>query len=201
MSLKQAVSFRNAALIVWDMQNGIARRAFNFSEIVGNVKLLVDAAHRCQIPVIYSQHTGLPSRYLSKYAEYSLKRRGIDPNKFSFMVEGSDEWNVVSELAPSNDDLVLRKHTASFFIGTMLEQILRSRNVESLILSGVSTEGGIDGTARHGASLGFIPVIAQDAVGSLEQPPHEGMLGIMRRMFEVETTATIVKNMESERIT
>jgi len=201
MSLRPEVSLRNAALIVWDMQNGIARRAFNYSEIVGNVKLLVDAAHRCQTPVIYSQHTGLPSKYLSKYFQYSLKRRGIDPSKSSFMVEGSEEWKVVNELTPSEDDLVLKKHTASFFVGTILEQVLRSRNVESLILSGVSTEGGIEGTARHGANLGFIPMIAQDAVGSFEQKPHEGMLEIMRRVFEVETTSTIIKNMESEQRT
>jgi nicotinamidase-related amidase len=201
MSLRPEVSLRNAALIVWDMQNGIARRAFNYGEIVGNVKLLVDAAHRCQTPVIYSQHTGLPSKYLSKYFQYSLKRRGIDPSKSSFMVEGSEEWKVVNELTPSEDDLVLKKHTASFFVGTILEQVLRSRNVESLILSGVSTEGGIEGTARHGANLGFIPMIAQDAVGSFEQKPHEGMLEIMRRVFEVETTSTIIKNMESEQRT
>jgi len=197
MSLRQGVSLRNAALVVWDMQNGIARRAFNFGEIVANVKLLVDAAHRSQIPVIYSQHTGLPSRYLSKYAEYSLKRRGIDRGKSSFMAEGSEEWKLVNELAPSEGDLILKKHTASFFIGTMLEQILRSSNVESLILSGVSTEGGIEGTARHGASLGFVPVIAQDAVGSFDQKVHERMLEVMRTMFEVENTAAIVKSMES----
>jgi nicotinamidase-related amidase len=180
------------------MQNGIARRAFNFREIVGNAKQLVAAAHRWQIPVIYGQYTGLPPQHLSKYAQYSLKRRGIDPNKSSFMAEGSEEWKIVSELAPSKDDLVLRKYTASFFVGTMLEQILRSMGVESLILTGVSTEGGIEGTARHGAYLGFIPVIAQDAVGSFDQQAHEGMLEIMRRMFEVETTATIVRNMETE---
>jgi nicotinamidase-related amidase len=197
VSVSQDVSYRNTALIVWDMQNGIARRAFNYQEIVGNVRLLLDAAHRYRMPVIYSQHTGLPSEFLSKYAAYSMRRRGIDPSKSSFMVEGSDEWSVVSELVPSKGDLVLKKHTASFFVGTILEQVLRARNVESLILTGVSTEGGVEGTARHGAYLGFIPVIAQDAVGSFDQQVHQGMLEIMRRMFEVVPTATIVKNLEA----
>ena len=200
-SVREDVSYRNVALIVWDMQNGIARRAFNFSEIVNNARLLIDAAHTYHIPVIYSQHTGLPSAYLSKYSEYSLKRRGIDPKKSSFMAEGSDEWKILKELAPGKDDLVLRKHTGSFFMGTILEQVLRSRTIESLILCGVSTEGGIEGTARDGASLGFIPVIAQDAVGSFDQKTHESMLEIMRKMFEVLPAASILKNLEAGRET
>lgn len=195
MSTKDDVSYQNAALIVWDMQNGIAKRAFNFNEIVKNTRLLVDAAHRYHIPIIYSQHTGLPYEYLSRYSIYSMKRRGIDPRSSStFMAEGSDDWRILDELSPNNDeDIVLRKHTASFFIGTILEQMLRSRNIETLIFSGVSTEGGIDGTARHGAYLGFIPVIAQDAVGSFDRRIHEQMLEIMRRMFEVESTSTIIE--------
>jgi nicotinamidase-related amidase len=197
MSTIQHVNYRSAALILWDMQNGIARRAFNFKQILENARLLLDAAHKHNLPTIYSQHTGLPSEYLSKYSIYSLGRRGMDPSK-PFMVEGSDEWKIVSELTPSKGDLVMKKHTASFFVGTILEQILRSRNIETLILSGVSTEGGIEGTARHAAYLGFVPVIAQDAVGSFEQQPHEAMLAIMRRMFEVASATTIIKNMEAD---
>jgi len=197
--MSDEVSFRNVALIVWDMQNGIARRVFNFDEIVRNAKRLVDAAHKSKSEalVIYSQHTGLPSQLLSKYARYSLKKRGIDPNKSSFMAEGSEEWKIVGELVPSKEDLIFNKYSASFFIGTPVEQILRTRGVETLILCGVSTEGGIDGTARHGGYLGFVPVIAQDAVGSFERQSHEAMLEIMRKMFEVTSTDVIVKKMEA----
>jgi nicotinamidase-related amidase len=203
MTAKEDLNYRNSVLIVWDMQNGIAKRAFNLKEIAKNARLLIDGAHEHQIPVVYSQHTALPYEYLSKYAAYSLKRRGIDPkNSSTFMAEGTEDWKILDELAPTKDDLVLRKHTASFFIGTILEQILRSRNIETLILCGVSTEGGIEGTARHGAYLGFIPVIAQDAVGSFDQQVHERMLEIMRRMFEVRATEAIIKNItESNRNT
>jgi hypothetical protein len=60
----------------------------------------------------------------------------------------------------------------------------------------VSTESG---TARHGAYLGFIPVTAQDAIDSFDQQIHKRMLGIRRRMLDIETTATIIKNIESQR--
>jgi len=196
MSTEQDLSFKNAALIVWDMQNAIAKRAFNFSEIVENARLLIEAAHEHHITVIYSQHTGLPYEYLSSYSKYSLQKRGIDPkNSSSFMLQGSDEWKIVDELSPTKDDLVFNKYTASFFTGTYVEQILRNKNIDKIILCGVSTEAGIEGTARHGASLGFIPVIAQDGVGSFDQQIHEKMLEIMHRSFHVESTAEIIKKM------
>ena len=144
------------ALVVWDMQYGISTRAFNFSEIVPRVKALREAAQGAGVPVIYSQHTGLPYEYLSAANIEFFKRRGLDP-KTGFMREGSKEWQIVEELAPAKEDLVLRKHTASFFIGTMLEQVLRNRGIETVVLTGVSTEAGIEGTARHASYLGFFP--------------------------------------------
>ncbi len=127
MSANLEVNYRNAALIVWDMQNAIANRASNFTEIVKNTRTLIDAAHENHIPVIFSQHTGLPYEYLSKYSRYSLQRRGIDPKNSTFVTEGSDEWRIVDELKPSPDDLVIKKYTPSFFTGTMIEQIFEKQ--------------------------------------------------------------------------
>ncbi len=191
------IDYRHSALIVWDMQYGIAKRAFNFEEVVKNAKLLIETARKSNIPVIYSQATPLPFDYMSKYSLYTAKRRGMDPRGHSPMAEGSEAWQIVSELHPTGGDLVFKKHTPSFFVGTALEQVLRGRQVDTLILCGVSTEVGIDGTARHGAYLGFLPVIAEDAVGSPEKDVHENMLSIMRRMFEVKSTREIIDKFQT----
>ena len=110
------------------MQYGISTRAFNFGEIVPRIRALKDAAHQAGIPVIYSQHTGLPYEYLSEASIAFFRRRGLDP-KTGFMREGSKEWQIVEELAPPKEHLVLLKHTPSFFIGTMLDQMLRNRGI------------------------------------------------------------------------
>ena len=189
------VNLDNSALIVWDMQNGIAKRAFNFSAITINVNLLIDAAHRSHKPVIASLHTGLAYEYQSKYGIYSAHRRGIDPRKVVPMVEGTDDWKLIDGLALGKDDVVLKKHTPSFFVGTMVEQLLRNRGVDTIILAGVSTNGGIEGTARHGASLGFIPIVVEDAVGSFDRTRHESALQMMRGMFPVWKTEDVVRSL------
>ncbi|HYC11215.1 MAG TPA: isochorismatase family cysteine hydrolase [Nitrososphaerales archaeon] len=186
------------ALVIWDMQHGIANRAFNLNEIVPKIKTLREAFHAAGTPVVYSQHTGLPYEYMSSTSIASLKRRGLDP-KVGFMREGSKEWEIVEELLPSSEDLVLRKHTASFFFGTMLDQMLRNRGIDTLVLTGVSTEAGIEGTARNASYLGYLPVIVEDAVGSSDREANDKALWLMRRMFDVKSTEAVLSAIKQSR--
>jgi len=187
------VGLENSALVVWDMQNGIARRAFNITQIMANTNLLIEAAHKSRRPVIVSQHTGIPYGYLSKYGIYSARKRGIDPKAGTFMAEGTNEWKLMEELALGEDDTIVKKHTPSFFVGTMVEQFLRNRGVDTIILAGVSTDAGIEGTARHAAALGFLPVVVEDAVGSFDRTRHESALQLMRGMFPLKKTDEVVR--------
>lgn len=187
------VGLENSALIVWDMQNGIARRAFNIAQIVANTNFLIEAAHKSRRPVIASQHTGIPYEYLPKYGIYSARRRGVDPKAGTFMAEGSNEWELMDELALGEDDQVVEKHTPSFFVGTMVEQLLRNRGVDTIVLAGVSTDAGIEGTARHAAALGFLPLVVEDAVSSFDRARHESALQLMRGMFPVKKTEEVIR--------
>lgn len=193
MSEASAAKLSRPALIVWDMQHGIAPRAFNFDDVVQKIGILRDSFHGLGLPVIYSQHTGVPYEYMSVANVAFLKRRGLDP-KAGFMNEGSKEWQIIEQLRPADEDLVLRKSTASFFVGTMLEQMLRNRGVDTLVLAGVSTEGGIEGTARHSSYLGFQTTVVEDAVGSFDKEAHEKALWLMRRMFDVRLAGSVVSN-------
>lgn len=195
MSQESGFELPRPALVIWDMQYGIAPRAFNFNEIVQKIGILRDSFHEVGLPVIYSQHTALPYEYLSSASIDFFKKRGLDP-KSGFMKEGSREWLIVKDLLPAKDDLVLRKHTASFFVGTMLDQVLRNRGIDTLVLVGVSTEAGIEGTARHASCLGYSPLIVEDAVGSFDKEAHEKALWLMKRMFDVRPTEAVVASIE-----
>jgi len=199
MSDAPVPNYSRSALIVWDMQYGIAPRAFNFEGIVGKIKELIEAFHAYGRPVIYSQHTGLPYEYLSKSMIALIQKRGLDPKKGGFLQEGTHDWEIVKELSPAKTDLVLRKYTASFFIGTILDQLLRNRGIDTVVLVGVSTEGGIEGTARNASYLGYFVVVAEDAVGSFDREAHEVALKLMNKMFEVQKTESILADVGTAR--
>jgi len=190
------VNYSKSALIVWDLQYGIASKTIGLDSILANVRALIYACHKRQRPVFFSQATGLPYDYQSPYIRYWLAKRGIDP-KIPRMVEGSQEWSIIAEVAPSSEDFVLKKTTHSFFVGTNLEQLLRNRGIECIIITGVSTEVGIEATARHAAHIGFVPVIAEDAIGSSEKQLHEASLAVIRKLFEVKPTKEILNHIQT----
>ncbi len=192
------MSQSNSALIIWDMQYGIASRAFNLKEITEKITLLKSTAHLSGVPVIYSQQTKLPYEYMSKFQRISMQKRGHDPKTSNFMAPNSHDWEILQELPPDKEDLVIQKHTPDFFVGTSLNQILRARGIETPILTGVSTEVGIEATARHAAYLGYYPIVVEDAVGSSDKEMHELSLKIMRKMFELKSTDEVAMSMKND---
>ena len=183
--------YSRPALIIWDVQRGMTTRTFNYKEMVSNIRLLIDKAHAKNIPVIYSQLTGLPYDLMNNYLVYWALKRGIDPTQ-PRLTEESQDWKIVDELTPSSEDIVIKKYTADFFVGTHLENLLRNREIKSLILTGVSTEVGIETTARHASCLGFIPIVVEDGVGSSNKDLHNMALNVMRGMFELQNTSYII---------
>jgi nicotinamidase-related amidase len=81
-----------------------------------------------------------------------------------------------SELVPEagfqqGDVLITKRHWGAF-AGTELEQILRQRGVDTVVLTGISTNAGVESTARQGTGLGFAFVIVEDACSSTDAAAH-----------------------------
>ena len=74
---------------------------------------------------------------------------------------------MASELAPDAGfepgDLLITKRHWGAFAGTELEQMLRQRGIDTVVLGGISTNVGVESTARQGTGLGFAFVIVEDA--------------------------------------
>jgi nicotinamidase-related amidase len=173
------------------MQRGIAGRASNLADMVPRIADLLAAYRARKMPVVFSQHTTPPEAWGNPTMTRSMARRGIPRGGFR-MVPGAAEWEILPELAPLPDELVLAKYTPSFFVGTPLEAMLRFRNVEALVLTGVSSEGGILTTARHALNVGFHPLVVEDAVGSMTADGNIAGLHALRAMCDVETTASVL---------
>lgn len=167
-----------------------------FPRIIPNMQKVLAAARSNQKPIFYGQHTMLPAEHQTKYGQWLAKGRGTAGH----FVENTPGWEIVKEIAPQKDDFVIKKFTPNFFLGTYLEQILRNKEIETIIFIGAATEHGIDTTARHASFLGFMPVIVEDAIGSKEPVLHEAAMKIMREayMFEFKKTDYIVEKLSEK---
>lgn len=186
--LEEIVEPKRSALLVWDMQYDIAARAFNFQEILANIKNLILSARRAGVPVIYSQQTAMELKYETPvWIRRRMQMAKVsDPAQVpARTMEGTRGWEVINELKPQPGDLVFKKRRPSAFIATDLDLILRNRGIGTVVLTGVSTEGGIEGSARHGLNLGYYMVVVRDSVGSSDREGHELALKYMGMIFDV----------------
>jgi nicotinamidase-related amidase len=77
----------------------------------------------------------------------------------------SPAFQITPELQPLPSEAVFDKISMSAFAGTPLELALRDCGIRSFIIAGIALEIGIDPTCRHGADLGLVPVLVEDACG------------------------------------
>ena len=197
-SLKEIVEPDHSCLVVWDVQNGLVDWIFNRDEFMTNLKNLIGKL-RGRMPLVYTLITPMHRDFTSSWSYFSMMRRFNvnDINKIPpFMAAGSKEREIPEMIQPEPADIVLEKSTASIFIGTNFEYMMRNHNVTTLIFTGIATEMGIESSARDASNRGFYPVVVSDCVSSFDKDAHERSLKTMARLFIVETADNILKNMD-----
>ncbi len=196
-NLREMANPKHTALVLWDCQNGLVNNIFNREEFLANLKTLVSAARRQKIPVIYTKITPLPTGYQTGWRIYQgMKRFNVDdPSKIPvFMKPGSPEAEIHAELAPAEGDVVLDKHTSNIFFGTNFAQLMYFRGVQTILFTGISTEYGVEHSAREASIRGFYTIVVSDCVSSREKEAHEMALKIMKLICLVPTSKDVVKD-------
>lgn len=83
---------------------------------------------------------------------------------------------LMPEVAPLADELVVVKQYASSFFGTSMASSLIAAGVDTVVITGVSTSGCVRATAVDAVQHGFVPLVVADAVGDRTAGPHEANL-------------------------
>lgn len=89
---------------------------------------------------------------------------------------GGPLGELMPEVAPTDDELVLVKQYASAFFGTTLASTLQSQGIDTVVLVGVSTSGCIRATAVDAIQHGFVPLVVREAVGDRTEATQESNL-------------------------
>jgi nicotinamidase-related amidase len=168
-SLDEVCDRRRIALLVYDMQVGIVDQLKNPERITQQVLKVVSAARDAEVRVFFSRHLSLPKELMGMF-QYRMAmawQRTDSPEAVTpWFLRDSPGFQITPELQPRPSEGVLDKLTMSAFEGTWLDFALRDCGINALIIVGVATEIGIEPTARHGADLGYIPVLVTDACGA-----------------------------------
>jgi biuret amidohydrolase len=168
-TLEEVCDPQRIALLVYDMQLGILSQIKNAEEITRQVLNVLTAARGAGVPVFFSRHLSLPKELMGMFQfRMAMAWQRVDsPDKVNpWFLRDAPGFQIVPELSPLPTEGVFDKLTMSAFEGTWLDFALRDCGINAFIIVGVATEIGIEPTARHGADLGYIPVLVTDACGA-----------------------------------
>jgi nicotinamidase-related amidase len=193
-SLAEIARPAHSCLVVWDVVQGLVRRAFNPDAFLTSLAALVEGL-RGRMPIVYTRITPLPQTFQSGWYLLAMMRRfGVDdPAKLPpFMAPGSPEREIPERVRPQPGDIQLDKATTNIFLGTSFEPMMRNRGIKSLIFTGIATEIGVEHSAREAAARGFYPVVVPDCVSSANRESHERSLASLSRMFTLATSQELL---------
>jgi len=180
------------ALVLIDLQQGIVGRPTEphaSAAVVANAARLANAFRKHGSPVV------LVRVAFSQDGADRLKQPVDQP-----MAGGTPppDWaTLVSEVGPEQGDIVITKHQWGAFYGTELDLQLRRRGISTIVLGGISTNIGVESTARDAFERGYALVFAEDAMASQSAEGHKNSVEtIFPRIGLVRSTEEVLQAIE-----
>lgn len=132
-----------SAVLVIDVQQGLCEgegAAFDCEGTIARINQVTRRARAARVPVLFIQHESTAG----------------------YLEHGSDAWQIANGVALDPADLKIRKTTPDAFLGTELENTLRSLGIVRLIICGMHSEFCVDTTTRRALALGFPVTLVSD---------------------------------------
>ncbi|WP_135305786.1 cysteine hydrolase family protein [Haloarcula amylovorans] len=168
MQLNQA----NTAVVVVDMQNGFCHPdgslyAPDSEAAIDPITELVEDAREAGVSVVFTRDVHPPEQFEDAHYYDEFDRWG------EHVLEGSWGAELVEELDPRENELVVVKHTYDAFYQTQLEGWLDAHGIDDLVVCGTLANVCVLHTASSAGLRDYRPILAEDAIGFIEEDHRE----------------------------
>lgn len=163
-------------------QGAFAKAAINTEanqRIVAPINAFVGQLRAAGALVVWIKQLASP-RHMSPAIDRRLRRA---PERMELCREGSSGAELAEGLEVHPEDATVEKYRYSAFFGSSLDQVLRSGQIQTLVLVGTAANGCVDSTARDAAQLDYDVVIAGDLTGHTDATLAEASLRNLDRHF------------------
>lgn len=176
------IDLKRSAIVVVDMQNAFAKPGgmldlygadiSGAASVIQTHQKLLTAARQAGVEIIYLAMTykadlsdaGGPAspNYQKELGLRLMREQPVHAGKL--LIDGSWDWQIVDELKPQDDELLIRKSRYSGFVGTNLDSYLKSKDIRYLFLTGITTNVCVESTGRDAFFAEYWPILIEDAV-------------------------------------
>jgi nicotinamidase-related amidase len=155
------------------------------SRVIPNIQRLLAAFRSARLEVIYTVIENLTDDGRDRSLDYKLSNMSV--------AKGSWEAQVLAEIAPQPDEIVLPKTSSSVFNSTILDYLLRNIGIEDVFVAGFLTDQCIDHAIKDGADRGYYMSCVHDACAAESKARHEAALSCFEGYCRMLSTEDVVK--------
>ena len=197
---EQKIDKNSTALLVIDLQKGeynpeiISEKPHDkyMWERINNIvlpngKKIIDKCRQNKIEVIYT--------VIESYTKDG-RDRGID-YKISgiFCAKNSREAEVLDEIKPLDNEIIIPKTSSSVFNSTNIEYVLRNLSIQYLMIFGIVTDQCVETAVRDGCDKGFLITLIEDACATHTQERHDNSLKGVKGYCRIRKTSEILEEL------
>ena len=179
------LDIERTAIIVVDMQNGFCKRG-GMLDILGKLdwekakivievnRKVVEAARKAGVRIIYLRMTYRPDisnaggpespHYWKESAVVAMRQHPEFKGKF--LTSGTWDNQIIDDLQPQEEDIVIDKCRFSGFRHTELDAVLRTLGIKYIAFLGVATNICVESTLRDGFFNDYFPIMVSDGCGT-----------------------------------
>ena len=199
---QRAIEPERAAVLVIDLQKGEynpekirgnPENAYLYERIhdvvIPNGQRLIAACRKAGLEIIYTTIECLTRDGRDRSLDYKVS--GI------FVARGSWQGEVIDELRPEEDDIVIPKTSSSVFNSTNCEYVLRNLGIEYLVVMGILTDQCVESAVRDGCDRGFLMTLVDDACATHSEQRHREAVHGFRGYCRVRTTGELLEELDA----
>ena len=199
------LNLRKTGLLFFDMLNVYYHGAPDETKkrmkpVIDNAVRLRDAARKASIPIFYGMANHRPDGEIRSLiiTDTDMRLRpwpngDCNPSVHG-ATEGSWEQKVIEELKPAPEDYVIPKYRWSTFHQTYFDLALRSRGIDTIIISGGAVDVGVASTVYSARDLDYNIIVVRDACSnSYDDSMAAFMDKIFPRMGRVRSTDQVLE--------
>lgn len=179
------IDVQRSAVIVVDMQHAFCSKEGMFDKIgwldeekvqkvINADKRVIEAARNAGMKLIYLRMAYRPDysnaggpESPNYWKEVGMVKMRENPEWHGdFVTKGTWDWEIIDELEPEEEDIIVDKNRYSGFSNTELDSILQTFNIKYLIFTGIATNVCVESTLRDAYFAEYFPILVKDACGN-----------------------------------
>jgi len=206
------IEIKKTAILFFDLLKGYSSTAEGAAKakkklMADNAVRLMKAGREAEIPIFFAKGNHRADRETSALILTDTNNAltpwpdGVVTKGTMHVTGGDPSSDVIPELDPQPDDYFIPKFRWSAFYQNSLDLSLRSRGIDTAIISGGSTDVGVASTVFSGRDMDYNIIVVSDACAtSHDQRAHDALMElIFPRMSRVRTTDQVLRMIQEAR--